>query len=254
MKIEKEDVKEIVEYDAEKFAEWLLQGFSDMRDENREVTAFYPLNRIVGRGRDRDIIEGLKNIYETLSYTQKRDFRKGITISLSKELRQNYPLRSLLHLAGRIHANEILPVVNRWIKNKSLFLLKDASERKEFFALTLDIVSGMSPADGVTHTIQLLIGAKNLFLDGYAPMAFIALCRATPEKFLEHLNLLRGSFLELHREKGEKNAFITAKRFVHYVPIEIITEKLWQMKEADKWLVKALFVGDEAPLQITVIK
>ncbi|KJU85184.1 hypothetical protein MBAV_002622 [Candidatus Magnetobacterium bavaricum] len=127
----------------------------------------------------------------------------------------------------------------------------------ELFALTLDIVAGMSPADNVGDVLRRLTGSS-FFRDGYAPMAFIALCRAEPGQFPEHLALLRGNFTKLHEKTGTKNAYLTARRFAHYVDMSIIANNIERCSfvrdindlTTDNWLGKALFVGEKASLAL----
>ncbi|KJU84212.1 hypothetical protein MBAV_003597 [Candidatus Magnetobacterium bavaricum] len=128
---------------------------------------------------------------------------------------------------------------------------------RELFALTFNIVAGMSPAHNVGNVLRSLV-ASSFFQYEYAPMAFIALCRPEPEKFPEHLALLRGSFAKLHADIGTDDAYLTARRFVQYVDTSIIADNFYRCSfsnniddiKPDNWLVKALLVGEKAPFKL----
>ena len=258
MKPHIEHVEPLKEYSAQAFANWLRRGFEDLYHDKRRLMAFAPLNYFVRR--DDDITRELKNIYDLLSGTAKEQFRIGIAIALSSlmppTLKSVSTVRHLLHLAGRVYATEIFPEVVKKIGN-GFFGLSEHNKGCELFALSLDIVAGMSPAYGVVDTVRRLV-SSSFFQPGYAPRAFVALCRAEPEEFYKHLELLRGSFSVLHRDKGTNDAYITANRFVQYVDLEVIGRNFWHLYlctkpgidtlSTDNWLGEALFIGDNAPL------
>jgi len=252
-----EHVKPLEEYSAQAFANWLRRGFEDLDHDKRRVTAFAPLNYFVRR--EDDITRELKNIYDLLSGTAKEQFRLGIAIALSvmpPTLKSVSTVRHLLHLAGRVYATEIFPEVVKKIGN-GFFGFSEHNEGRELFALSLNIVAGMSPAYGVGDTVRRLV-SSSFFQPDYAPMAFVALCRAEPEEFYKHLELLRGSFSALHRDRGTNDAYITARRFVQYVDLEVIGRNFWHLYlcskpgidtfSTDNWLAEALFLCDNAPL------
>ncbi|MBF0336852.1 MAG: hypothetical protein HQL05_03390 [Nitrospirae bacterium] len=252
-------VEALESFDDKKFAQWLRRGFEDIEDTNhsaRRLAAFAPLHYFVGR-RD-DLIDELRDIYELLSENTQEQFRLGIVTALSKlppKPRSVPVLRMLLHLAGSIHATEILPTVMKQADDNFFDIQKDNMGR-ELFTLTVDIVAGMSPDKQVVGVLHKLAGSR-FFRDGYAPMTFIGLCRAEPEKFPEHLALLRGNFMSLHKKTGTDDAYLTARRFAHYVDTPIIADNLYRCSyftniynlEADNWLGKALFVGEKASLE-----
>ncbi len=253
--------KKTENFSAEKFAEWLCKGINDLR--NGKVEAFHPLHYLIGK--NDDIISDLSDIYDTLSGEAQKRFQNGIVLNLQRypEIK-GYVARNLLYLAERIGCLNILPVINSWVKQGKLFYLPEwdpynskrnnykraSEERQEFFALVLNIVAELTPAHGAVHTLRKLIGVKELFYYSYAPMVFIALCRAEPEKIISHLDLLRDHFRTLYLNEGYTGTYTTARRIVHYVAPEIIARNLWQFKEEDQWLLKALFSGNQAPLTI----
>jgi hypothetical protein len=252
-----EHVEPLEGYTAQAFANWLRRGFEDLDHDKKRVTAFAPLNYFVFR--EDDITRELKNIYDLLSGTAKEQFRLGIAIAISlmpPTLKSVTTVSHLLHLAGRVYATEIFPEVVKKIGNGFLGF-SEHSKGRELFALSLNIVAGMSPAYGVGDTVRRLVNSS-FFQPGYAPMAFVALCRAEPEEFYKHLALLRGSFSALHRNRGTNDAYITAHRFVQYVDLEVIGRNFRQLYlcskpgidtfSTDNWLGEAMFIGDNAPL------
>ena len=259
MKPDTEHVKPLENFDAASFAGWLRRGFEDLHNEERRLTAFAPLNYFVRR--HGDLTGELKNIYDVLSGSAQEQFRLGIAIAISglPPTRRSVPtIRSLLLLAGRVHATEIMTKAIQQVGN-GFFGMSEHNEGRELFALTLDIVAGMSPAHSVGDTVQRLV-ASSFFNSGYAPRAFIALCRAEPEEFPKHLELLRGHFTALHRMVGTGDAFITARRFVQYVDLAVIGRNLWRLHlcarpgidplDTDNWLAEALFIVENAPLKL----
>lgn len=257
MKPDIEDVKPLENFDAASFAGWLRRGFEDIHNKERRLTAFAPLNYFVRR--HGDLTGELKNIYEVLSVQEQ--FRLGIAIALSglpPTHRSVHIVRALLHLAGRVHATEIMSKAVQQVGN-GFFGMSGNNEGRELFALTLDIVAGMSPAHGVGDTVRRLV-ASRFFDSGYVPRAFIALCRSEPEEFPNHLKLLRSHFAELHKMAGTEDAFITAHRFVQYVDLVVIRRNLWRLHlcakpyidplDTDNWLAQALFIGENAPLEL----
>ena len=179
--------------------------------------------------------------------------------NLPPESRSLPSLRELLHLAGRIKAVEVLSTLVSQIGN-GYFGMPRQEDGGDLFALALDIVAGMAPGTGVTDALHHLVNSS-FFLPDHSPMAFIALCRTDPEHFPEHLKLLRGFFEALHRHSGRAGgATITTRRFVHYVPLDIIARRLCHLEltvdpaidelKTDNWLGYAFFVGDDAALSL----
>jgi len=162
-------------------------------------------------------------------------------------------VKELLHLAGRVYAHEILPEIMKQIGNGFLGMPEN-NEAKDLFNLTLDIVSGLSRVHGAGDTIRHLV-ASSYFQPFYAPRAFVALCRAEPKKFIEHLKLLRNAFTVLHSKIGTDDVFITAHRIAQYVNPKIIAANIRNLNlsirpgidvlKYDNWLVDALFVNDK---------
>ncbi|MCK5320603.1 hypothetical protein KAJ61_04395 [Candidatus Parcubacteria bacterium] len=238
-----EHIEPLKNFSVEDFADWLSHGFKDWHSDG-VMKAFAPLNYFVGRLGG--LTNNLKDIYDVFSGSAQMNFRFGIAQAISDlpTVRQSVPIiRSFLHLAGRINAREIFPVI---VKQdfSNFFKMLEHNEGQELFALTLGIVAGMSPHHSAGDVMRLLVDSR-FFRYNYAPMAFIALCRAEPKEFPEHLRFLRRHFTKLHQKEGTNNAFITARRFVKYVDPAIIEDKLWQIDfKDDNWLVTAMTVNE----------
>ena len=260
-----EHVKPLEKFDAKAFANWLCRGFSDISspddevDSKKHLDAFAPLNYFVQRRGD--LTAELKDIHDLLSYSAKSQFNRGIAIAFSKLAPKQHSIslaRQLLHLAGRVNATEIIPKLIPQIGN-GFFGMPSQQEGKELFALTIDIVAGMSPGYHASDCLENLIHSS-FFLPEYAPMAFIGLCRAKPDQFPVHLEKLQSDFNALHKKQAAENTHITARRLVHYVPLNVIAKHLYSLEFAtessindndndnDNWLVDALFLGERAPL------
>ena len=260
MKPNTEHVKPLEEFDADAFADWLRRGFEDIYFEPRKLTAFAPLNYFVNRRGD--LTGELRDIYDILSGTAQKDFRSGIAIALSNlpPTFRSVPIaRGLLHLAGRVYAPEILPIAIQQIGN-GFFGMPEDDAGREIFALTLDIIAGMSPSHNVGYVVRRLV-ASSFFQVDYAPRAFIALCHAEPERFPEHLDLLRSSFAELHKKAGLDGTDITARRFAQYVDVAVIAHNLYHVflsqdpsvfpyLNTDNWFGDALFLCSNSPFYL----
>jgi len=253
-------VKQIDGFSAKEFESWLLSGFRDMSFEERELIAFAPLHYFIGY--HDNVILDLKTIYDALSGTGQKNFRLGVVSAFSglAPYSQNYSLVTLfLQLAGKCPVHEILPEIVKQIGNG--YFGKPNNDSIELFALSLDIISGMAPYCEVGNALRQL-EASTFFRPQYAPMTFIALCRAEPDNFLDHFDLLRSHFFNFHKEKGKNGTTITTRRFVHCVNLELISKKIWWLnltsrpgadnqKHCDNWFGEALFLADDAPLRLT---
>lgn len=254
-------IEQLEQFNKERFASWLRSGFEDLVHEDREITAFAPLHYFIGY--HDNIIDDLKAIYDELSGTAKENFRLGVKIAFSGFPPENQYaslIRLFLHLAGKIHAVEILPEIVKQVGN-GYFGIPQNNEGHELFALSLDIVSGMAPYLDIGNVVRQLVGSR-FFSPDYAPMVFIALCRTEPDHFPDHFKFLRSDFSILHKNRGTHGAYLTAIRFVQYVDLATISQNLWLLyltmhpnitikTNSDNWFGEALFVGEKAPLILT---
>lgn len=260
---EQEPVNRLQDFKTKDFVDWLIKGFEDIYDDKKSLNAFGPLNYVVGR--QDDLTNGLKDIYDLLPSNLKGNFREAIAQGLSNlppRISSISSVRGLFYLAGRIKSTEVLPVVNQYMEN-GFFSIKENNSGSELFALTLDIIAGISSISENGEVMRNLVNS-NFFKFDYSPMAFISLCRSEPEKFPEHLKLLRKDFAKMHKEKGTNNAYMTAKRFAHYVDTKIIANNLYLAKliplanpenfDNDNWLGQAMFIGKNTSLELKCVK
>lgn len=239
-------------WDIKRFCSWLTAGYKDLAHLDTHTRAFEPLHLLVGHG---DVTNELKSIYDALSDRAQMLFRNGLAnaiAALPAEADFVPVFRALLHLAGRIKALEALPIILHI--GSDFFGMPDRNEGRELFALAIDIVAGMAPASGTSDALRSLTDSA-FFRPEYAPLVLIALCRSEPNRLVDHLALLRNYFAALHAIKGAGNAAMTARRVVHYVSLNQLASSLKAFELADvskndQWLVKALFFGDGAPLEI----
>jgi hypothetical protein len=253
-------VAPLEDYGVRDFAGWLRRGLEDYRHPQAKRTAFAPLAAFVGHGPDPTL--ELRDIYELLSGSARKNLRLGLAEAMDSlpPVYDSLPvLREMLHLAGRLRAKEALHPILTQI-GTGFFGRSEIPETRDLFAFALEIVAGMAPGADVAAALRHLTGTPH-FEPGYVPMVFIALCRAQPERFPEHLEHLRPYFAALHRTESDlAGVELTARRFAHYVPLDTIAENLYRLQYSlnpsappwalDNWLVNALFRGDRAPLAL----
>jgi hypothetical protein len=219
--------------DVEDLAVWLVNGF-DLINKSGTLyrhMAFYPLNYFVGR--NIDLTGELKNIYDLLSESSKYKFRQAIALAFSALSSTTSVKRSLLHLACRIHALEILSEINQQLNDNYLDTL-DPEELQEWFALLVNIVSSMPPGAEVAFTLRNII-ANHHFHYNYSLAVLVALCRSEPENFSLHMEYLRKSFIELHHSPGNMiNVYMTVRRIKCYVASKIL--QAYEFQKGDEWL------------------
>ncbi len=230
-------MKKVEDWTAKDFSEWFLEGIKHW--QKGWPAAFFPFNYQIGR--KENLIEDLVDLYHWFGL-MRGDKQKKFSVGLKMAL-QKQKSRELLYLAKELKLSDVVfSVVNKWI-NSDL-----SSFNKDFLAIVLNVVCEMSSVDGRMSDILRKIVRKRRIrpqIAEFAPMIFIALCRTEPEKWVEHLSLLRK---ELAGAKGP--AQITAHRFAECVHSDVIAKNLWRIRPEDKWLIKALFTEKNAPLQI----
>lgn len=258
MRINSKEIKFLEESKPENIAEWLRNGFEDLFHYEKRSHAFYPLHYLILSWNYENELHALKNVYDVLSGSAKSNFRKGIKIAilnLPKEETYFEILRKLLFLSGMVSSYESIEAILLQVGNGYFGI---GNEGEKLFALSLNIIAGMSPAHKVSEAIRSLIGAVN-FQYTLAPLAFLGLCQAEPKKFPQHLDLLRKSFSLLHKDKQQlEKSFYTIKRFVKLVDLKTIADNLAKLfiindptieyEETDKWLIDGMFLRQDAPL------
>ncbi|GEM_PF-4937769 len=240
----KEEKKKIENMNSKEISKWLV---TELRTSQQ---------RYILSQKYEDMIEILKSIYESLSYRGKKKFREGLKIAILNIPEEKFSkkiLKYLLFLVLEVKAVETIPAIVESITCDTIKEEKD----KELFPIGLYIISEMSSGYRVADYLRDLVNSSK-FEFSLAPLAFLGLCRAEPEKFPEHLELLRYHFYKLHENKKElEKAYCTAKRFVQSVGVKNIAENLSKIyiklspqpnEATDNWLVDSLFLGYNAPL------
>jgi hypothetical protein len=253
------DVGALESYDPQDFRFWLTRGFRDYRHPSRASSAFAPVSAFVGHDQDPTI--ELQAVYRLLSGTAQENLCRGLGMAIAdlKYCLDDLPLiKELLHFVGRINAIEALPAVLTQV-GSGPFGRPDYPETAEIFAFALGIVAGMAPAHGIADALRHLADRPS-FVSDYAPTVFIALCRSEPGRFPEHLTVLRNHFDALHQRSGTVGTQITARRFAHYVSLDMIAASLYRLTYSldqqrepwrwDNWLVDSLFTGERPPLRL----
>jgi hypothetical protein len=251
-------------FDADRFAGWLTHGLADYRDSRRSRDAFAPVAAFVGQ--QEDVTLELKLIFDALSETARQRLRQGIAkaiADLSPALSSLPVMKGLLQLAGRFKATQAIAMILTQA-GTGFFGRRDLDETRSLFGFALETVAGMAPGDGVAAGLRHL-AATPAFESDYAPMVFIGLCRSEPSAFPAHMDYLRTHFHALHAASSRADsdppgAQLTSRRFAHYVPLDIIAEQLYRLRFSlnrerepwveDNWLLRALFLGDRAPLRL----
>jgi hypothetical protein len=253
-----EHVAPLESFTAQDFAKWLNCGFRDHGHPLAHQGAFAPLAPFLAHEEDPTL--NLRYVYELLSGTAKERLGQGLAAGIAN-LQPYYSnlslMRQLLHLAGRLKAVEAIPPILAQVAT-GFFGRQEVQETRGLYAFALEIIAGMAPGTGVADGLRHLVGSPP-FESGYAPMVFIGLCRAEPDRFPEHMEYLRTHFGKLHASSGASDAGLTARRFAHYVPLDTIAEHLHRLQyslrrdgptwSSDNWLVNALFLGDRPPLR-----
>jgi hypothetical protein len=252
------DVEPLESFEIEDFARWLRTGIEGYVFNFNRSRLFDPLHLFVRRGDD--LTTDLKVIYSVLSPHSQARFRQGIASALSQlpgEERYMLVFRELMLLAGAIRAQEILPILIVRLGNGFFGLTANEMTQNLFFD-ALDTVAGMAaPGSKAMDCLHSLI-YSSFFQPEYADFALIALCRASPEEFPQHLKMLHGHIHQLltrHVINADQLQSI-AWQFVETIPVNVIAKHLVQLKlssidendPSDEWMVEALFGGNEPPL------
>jgi hypothetical protein len=259
MNIDKEGLKKIIDYNENQFAEWFRVGFDIYFKESNRYKAFYPLHSYVGM--TGDLTKELCDIYDNLKPHSQLYFRKGLVKVFSEiePTESNIQIvRKIMFLAGLIHLNEMINPIIQQVGN-GFFGVEGNRYNIDLFAVALDIVKSLSNCYSGGDAIRKLIGSF-YFRSVYAPKAFIALCFSEPEMYPKHLKLLRNNFYEMHCVlSAKRDAYITARRFVNCVNMQVIANKFIDIilsdvpditLRTDNWFANCLFVGENAPLKI----
>lgn len=165
--------------------------------------------------------------------------------------------KDFVSLGVEIRAYEILSVLPTKVGNGFFGLVEDANQQSVFIS-TLYAVAAMSGQEqDILNCLDMLINSR-FFLPEYVDTALIALCQAAPERFTGHLKSLRGYLhLLLDSEKVDFDQVQDlAQQLVGCLQVPTIARHLQELKlyvrdkgdATDRWVLDALFSGDQSPL------
>ncbi|HEX9640023.1 MAG TPA: hypothetical protein VGB13_01775, partial [Candidatus Krumholzibacteria bacterium] len=167
----------------------------------------------------------------------------------------------LLDLAAALPAPETLRAIVQRV-GEGFFGARDGERHRRLFASTLLGVARLSgPRDDAEACLLRLIGSKN-FIPEFAGVALVALCRARAERLPEHLDLLRGSLMEMFDQSTDRNEAQRrlAEQVLDAVGLRSLVTALARLKYftpggqfdpdgLDCWLLRAFVAGQSAPLR-----
>lgn len=256
MKLNPIDVNPIRNMSVSQFADWFQVGFEDIAsgDPDRLMKAFAPLHLIITM--PQSIVDDLESVYDVLNNARvQRIFCSGFTEAFGRlaiQARQTEALRSILALAQRINAHELITHIVPMLLNTGS-CVQDPSLFKHAF----DYLAMMASLPAKEAILALVTSER--FDPNFSIYAFITLCRCDPASWLEHLEILRPHIAKIRTNRTSKNILLTAKRFVSLVSLNYIAEQILHLEvsrnrtrsiKGDNWLAEALFLGPQSPLQV----
>lgn len=261
MSIDKERLCELDKFSVAEFCQWFINGFKRYFDADikMQFKAFEPLHAYIGL--TGDLTKELGDLYTLIKKDDVKERFENALVEcfnvLSIHESNAQIVKNIMFLSGYAKINKlILPIVEA--AEKGFFIDKKNNINKELFVIAIDVVKHLSERDLSGDPMRRLIRSR-YFKSIYAPKAFISLCKSEPNNYPMHLRLLRDHFFEIHKYTTE-NIHITAKRFLLYVGLETIAKEFNQiylipwaryMPPSDDWLIRALFMDEEAPLNLT---
>lgn len=256
MKLNPIDVNPIRNMSVPEFADWFQVGFEDIAsgDPNRLMKAFAPLHLIITRSQS--IVDDLESVYDALNDAGvQRFFCSGFTEAfdrLAMQARRTEALRSILTLAQRINAHELITHIVPMLLNTGS-CVQDPSLFKHAF----DYLAMMASSPAKKAILALVTSER--FDPNFSIYAFITLCRCDPASWLKHLEILRPYIAKVTANRTSKNILLTAKRFVSLVSLSYIADQISCLEvsrnrtrsiKGDNWLLEALIFGPQSPLKV----
>ncbi|MEO5339817.1 MAG: hypothetical protein H7837_04770 [Magnetococcus sp. MYC-9] len=187
----------------------------------------------------------------------------NLAASLPPDSRNILLFEHLLEIAVAVGASEMLRVLPDRIGRGFFGQIPDLSGQRRLFATSLLMAARLSaPRKEARVCLETLIDAQPFRETGfaYAGIALVSLCRADPDGWLQHLDRLRGP---LHRMFQHYETDDAAKRRLGQEVLEVVTlpkvaDSLLELvcfeppgsSPADDWLLQALVVGDDPPLEL----
>ena len=259
------DVMSLMRYNDVLFCEYLIIGIECL--ENEGVKAFYPLDGYLSD--DGDFVKCFCFMYDHLSPRVRYDFKKGLVKAIHQiDLnRMSYIIVvDLLRILEYIDAFIFIEViVKRFFTGEGAVCseIKKAEYVRDVAINTIKSMMTKNPIIG-TEYIKSVIMSNN-FKSHNALIAFIALCRVEPKRYVDHLKLLRMYIIDAKKENDmlfidESSEII--KEFSQCVNVEVIAKGLSEIKLStvdnagpelcDNWFIDKLFCGHCSPLKIII--
>ena len=155
MKLNPVDVNPIRNMSVPQFADWFQVGFEDIAsgDTDRLMKAFAPLHLIITR--PQSIVDDLESVYDALNDARvQRIFCSGFTEAfdrLAMQSHQTEALRSILALAQRINAHELITHIVSMLLNTG-----SCAQDPSLFKHAFDYLAMMAPLPAAREAIKAL--------------------------------------------------------------------------------------------------
>lgn len=256
-----EDMKSIAAFDTADFEKWLRIGLEGYLIEKHGVWDFNPLGVFLGG--DDHIATGIARVFGVFPARQQVAFRQAVAnLVANLEAGERYVemLRHLLILARLVHATEILKVLPSVVRSDFFNRINDSINVSLFQWTFETVVELTNPTQGVVDCLHALIGSRN-FDVAYSGLALVALCRAVPEKFIEHMEFMQRSLASMFAkyQLTEADKQLIARRVATAVGLFVLANWLPRIQLADpcdsattlsdNWLFDSFFLGEKPILQ-----
>jgi hypothetical protein len=171
------------------FANWLSAGLRGFLVEGLGSSAFPGAGNYVGW--HEDVIDDLSDILPRLNALEFSEVRLGLSLALAElDFRDDDSLvvaEALIRIAAKVHAPEILDSLPAVINQAA----SSDQGRLRLLRLAMDLaVEIAGPTEPARRCLGRLIESPG-FRRSIAPLALIALCRADPERLLNHMRMLQ---------------------------------------------------------------
>ena len=218
--VKRENIPLLHSIDPAFFARWLIGGLETLHTTGRGFAGFRGATAFVGATDDTS--EDLRDIHDCLNPDERTAFRAGVaralgcTVQLLTDRAAINICNTLLFLAQRLEADDVLDVLPGFASH--VFGLPRTDELDELMDRVLRTASEVvTPGRRAGDCLRTIIGLRR-FRPSLAYPAMIALCKAEPGEFGDHLFRLHGSLNkafgytedrdELARRKTERRSLI----------------------------------------------
>ena len=229
---------------------WLKTALGTYFDDEPSLWAFAPLELEIG-GQD-DLAHGLGDVYVALSAPAKSRWRGAVADLLAEQghdPRCREATELLIDLAVLMPAFEALEVLPGVVAHA------DAEEEAWLYDGVVSAAVELSRQTEAARVCLERIRTSPGFSPAYAGLVFIALCRAAPGHWPEHVKNMRPALRALvaSLEPGSDAPRWYAERFLHTVSLARLarglSELVQQGEPARDWLWDQLFKGESALIE-----